>query len=119
MVRLCPQAYGIEKAICQVCLEVEGQTYETKELPGLDPTWEENHEFKISDPSSVKVTAIFKCGGKQVGDTQTYALDKLLKNKPTFKAIIVPGGKVDMLFNATNFGEAEAAADDDSFMDFL
>uniref|UniRef100_A0A7S0RX51 C2 domain-containing protein n=1 Tax=Pyramimonas obovata TaxID=1411642 RepID=A0A7S0RX51_9CHLO len=113
------KAYGIEKAICQVCLECEGQTFETKELPGLDPTWEENFDFKISDPETVKVTAIFKCGGKQVGDTQTYPLDKLIQNKATFKAIVVPGGKVDMLFNATNFGDAEAPQDDDSFMDFL
>jgi hypothetical protein len=31
----------------------------------------------------------------------------------------VPGGKADMLFSATNFGDAEAPKDDDGFMDFL
>jgi hypothetical protein len=40
------------------------------ELRGLDPTFEEHFYFKISDPETVKVTAYFKCGGKQVGDTR-------------------------------------------------
>mmetsp|Transcript_17760 Transcript_17760/g.29851 ORF Transcript_17760/g.29851 Transcript_17760/m.29851 type:complete len:1373 (-) Transcript_17760:276-4394(-) len=113
------KAYGIDTAICQVCLECEGQHENTKELRGLDPTWEENFYFRISDPATVKVTAFFKCGGKQIGDKQTYPLDKLLQNKPTFKAVIVPGGKADMLFSATNFGDSEAPKDDDGFMDFL
>jgi hypothetical protein len=105
--------------MCEVFLECEGQTANTKSLPGLDPTWEENFYFTISDPETVKMTAYFKCGGIKVGDTHEYPLDKLLQNKPTFKAIVVPGGKVDMLFNATNFGDTEAPADDDGFMDFL
>lgn len=113
------KAYGIETAICQVCLECEGQKAQTKELRGLDPTFEEHFYFKISDPATVKVTAYFLCGGKKIGDTQTYPLDKLLQGKSTFKAVIVPGGKADMLFKATNFGDAEAPKDDDGFMDFL
>ena len=102
-----------------MCLECEGQHENTKEVRGLDPIWEENFHFRISDPATVKVTAFFKCGGKQIGDKQTYPLDKLLQNKPTFKAVIVPGGKADMLFSATNFGDSEAPKDDDGFMDFL
>jgi hypothetical protein len=47
------QVYGIEKPMCKVVLECEGQTQETKELFGLDPIWEENFTFEVSDPESV------------------------------------------------------------------
>lgn len=34
---------------------------------------------------------------KKIGDEQTYLLNTLIIGKPTFKAIIVPGGKVGSL----------------------
>lgn len=56
---------------------------------------------------------------QQLGDKQTYALHKLLKGKQTYKGLVVPGGKADMMFTATNFGDEEAEEEDDAFMDFL
>jgi hypothetical protein len=50
---------------------------------------------------------------------QTYALDKLLKGKQTYKGLVVPGGKADMMFTALDFGNDEAEDEDDAFMDFL
>lgn len=105
--------------MCQVVLIVEGVEMRTKELFGLDPIWEEDFHFNVSDPATVKVEAKFMCAGQQLGDTQTYPLNTLIKGKPTFKGIFVPGGKVDMMFTATNFGDEAEAEADDSFMDFL
>lgn len=69
--------------------------------------------------SQVQVKGTFYCAGVKMGDTHSYPLNKLIKMKPTFKAIIVPGGKVDMMFKATDFGDEDAPQDDDGFMDFL
>ena len=44
---------------------------------------------------------------------------KLLKGKQTFKGLVVPGGKADMMFTALDFGNEEAEEEDDAFMDFL
>jgi hypothetical protein len=46
-------------------------------------------------------------------------LNKLLKDKATYKGLVVPGGKADMMFTAIDFGDEEAADEDDAFMDFL
>jgi hypothetical protein len=43
----------------------------------------------------------------------------LLKGKATFKGLVVPGGKADMMFTAMNFGNDEPPDEDDAFMDFL
>lgn len=59
------------------------------------------------------------CSGQQLGDEQFYSLDKLLKGKATFKGLVVPGGKADMMFTAIDFGSEEAPEEDDAFMDFL
>jgi hypothetical protein len=69
--------------------------------------------------SQVQMKATLWCGGVQMGDTHSYPLNKLIKSKRTFKAIIVPGGKVDMFFNAVDFGEVDEPVEDDGFMDFL
>jgi len=52
-VRRWRQVYGIEKPMCKVVLECEGKTQETKELFGLDPIWEEDFTFEVSDPETV------------------------------------------------------------------
>ena len=56
---------------------------------------------------------------QQLGDKQSYALNKLIKNKQTYKGLVVPGGKADMMFTALDFGNDEAEEEDDAFMDFL
>lgn len=113
------KVYGIERPMCSVVLTCEGVTHTTEELFGLDPIWEANFEFQVSDPETVKVEGKLMCSGKQLGDMQTYALGTLVKGKPTFKGIIVPGGKVDMMFTAADFGNETEPEGDDSFMDFL
>lgn len=56
---------------------------------------------------------------KQIGDEQTYLLNLLKKGKPTYKGLIVPGGKVDMLFTAYGFGKEEVEEDDDGAFDMM
>ena len=111
--------YGIEKATCQVTIKCNGKEWKTTEERGLDPTWEQHVIFKINDPETDKISAVFHCAGIQLGDEQFYSLDKLLKGKQTFKGLVVPGGKADMLFTAVDFGSEEAQQEDDAFMDFL
>ncbi len=111
--------YGIEKATCQVTIKCNGKEWKTTEERGLDPTWEQHVIFKINDPEADKISAVFHCAGIQLGDEQFYSLDKLLKGKQTFKGLVVPGGKADMLFTAVDFGSEEAPQEDDAFMDFL
>ena len=101
------------------------RTYTTKVGIGLDPEWEETTEFTVEDPATQKVEGTFyvKCekngNEQQLGDMQTFALNKLLKGKQTFKGLVVPGGKADMMFTALDFGDDEPEEDDDAFMDFL
>ncbi|KAK3233537.1 hypothetical protein CYMTET_56179 [Cymbomonas tetramitiformis] len=113
------KAYNIKKPNCSVILSINGQTVQTTEKYGLDPEWEEDFTFKVANIEQ-KLEAKFMCGeGGQVGDTFHFLLDKLVLGKPTFKGLIVPGGKVDMMVTAVNFGEESAPVNDDSFMDFL
>ena len=111
--------YGIKKANCTVVVGLDGEEMSTKTLPGLDPEFEENFFFKVSDPATQKLWAKVIMDGQQIGDKQTYPLNKLVKNKDTFKGVIVPGGKADMLVKAIDFGEEQEAETDDSFADFL
>ena len=46
-------------------------------------------------------------------------LNVLIVNKPTFKAIIVPGGQVQMMFTAKGFGKEDAPVEDDGLLDLL
>ncbi len=58
-------------------------------------------EFPIEDENSTKCSALFSMGDqdnrKQIGDECSYLLNVLIKGKPTYKGLIVPGGKVDMM----------------------
>jgi len=117
--------YNIERPRCWVTVNVGEQTYTTQVGIGLDPEWEETTEFEIADPEVDKVEGTFfvKCekngNEQQLGDMQTFALNKLLLNKQTFKGLVVPGGKADMMFTALDFGDEQAEEEDDAFMDFL
>jgi hypothetical protein len=60
--------------------------------PGLDPTWEATYEFPVTDENAKCFASFYMGEGetlKQIGDEQTYLLNVLIKDKPTFKAIIV------------------------------
>jgi hypothetical protein len=117
--------YNIERPRCWVTVSHGDVKYTTKVGIGLDPEWEEETFFEIADPETDKIGAEFfiKCeknGNEQMlGDAQSYALNKLLKGKQTYKGLVVPGGKADMMFTAVDFGDEEAAEEDDAFMDFL
>jgi hypothetical protein len=117
--------YNIERPRCWVTVSLGDVKYTTQVGIGLDPEWEEETFFEIADPETDKIGAEFfiKCeknGNEQMlGDAQSYALNKLLKGKQTYKGLVVPGGKADMMFTAMDFGDEEAAEEDDAFMDFL
>ena len=104
---------------------IRDRSHTTQVGIGLDPTWEEDVEFEVTNPEEQKVEGTFyiKCekngNEQQLGDKQSYALGKLLKGKQTFKGLVVPGGKADMMFTALDFGNEEAEEEDDAFMDFL
>jgi len=111
--------YGIERATCKVVLKYKDLVYESQELPGLDPTWDEEFIFCVDEPESDKISAVFYVKDQLLGDEQHYALNKLIKGKATFKGLIVPGGKADFMFTAVNFGDDAPPEEDDAFMDFL
>ncbi|GAX81361.1 hypothetical protein CEUSTIGMA_g8792.t1 [Chlamydomonas eustigma] len=117
------KAYGVAKALCSVKVKLEGKEIHTDVLPGLDPTWEATYEFPVTDENTSKCCASFYMGEgetlKQIGDEQTYLLNVLTKDKPTFKAIIVPGGQVEMMFTARGFGKEDAPEEDDGLLDLL
>lgn len=117
--------YNIERPRCWVTVSFGETKYTTQVGVGLDPEWEETTEFTINNAEEDKIEAIFyvKCekngNEQQLGDKQSYALNKLIKNKQTYKGLVVPGGKADMMFTALDFGNDEAEEEDDAFMDFL
>jgi len=113
------KAYGIEKPVCQAFVKLNDQVFATSADYGLDPVWETSAEFGLNDPKTDKVSAVLYCQGMQIGDECTFLLDKLIKGKATYKGLIVPGGKVDMLFTAESFGLEKAEEASDDFMDFL
>ena len=101
------------------------KTVKTKKLPGLDPTFEEEFEFEFEDPEKTKFSGCFFMGTdnneKQIGDEIDFLLTALVKGKPTYKAIIVPGGKVEMMATAVDFGKdvEEKGKDVDDLFDAL
>ena len=84
--------YGIEKPKCKVVLKYKEHEYTSQELPGLDPTWEEEFIFCVDDPENDKISAVFYMCDQKLGDEQHFALNKLLQKKQTFKGLVVPGG---------------------------
>lgn len=116
------KAYDIDKARCYVIVKVNDKEVKTTEKAGLDPEWEEEFEFDVNDPETDKCSAKFFMGsegGKQIGDEQFYILNLLIKGRPTYKALIVPGGKVDLMVTAVDFGSEKEPEVDSSFMDAL
>lgn len=111
------QAYGIDKAICHATITCGGKTVQTKKIAALDPVFEETFEFEFDDVEKTKFSGAFYMGSegneKRVGDEIEFLLTALVKGKPTYKALIVPGGKVDMLATALDFGkDADASGED-------
>merc|ERR1712023_99047 len=119
------RAYGVDKPECYVIVKCGGKEVKTAKLPGLDPVFEETFDFEFEDPASTKFSGVFFMGTDgnevQIGDEIDFLLTALVKGKPTYKAIIVPGGKVEMLATAVDFGkEAEEGSKDvDDLFDAL
>uniref|UniRef100_A0A061S172 C2 domain-containing protein n=1 Tax=Tetraselmis sp. GSL018 TaxID=582737 RepID=A0A061S172_9CHLO len=111
------KAYNVDKAACYVKLTCGDKEVRTKKLPGLDPVFEETFDFEFDDPATTKFAGCFFMGSDgnevQVGDQIDFLLTALNKGKPTYKALIVPGGKVEMLATAVDFGkEADESGED-------
>eukprot|EP00793_Prasinoderma_coloniale_P006739 PRCOL_00001569-RA len=116
------KAYGIEKPDCTCTVGIEGteQSFTTRTERGLDPQWEQTATFEVANPSKDRLWGKFFMNNNtlQIGDQQFFNLDKLVTGKPTFKGIIVPGGKVDLMVTAVDFGteDKETTLDDMNFM---
>mmetsp|Transcript_23016 Transcript_23016/g.75016 ORF Transcript_23016/g.75016 Transcript_23016/m.75016 type:complete len:195 (+) Transcript_23016:22-606(+) len=124
--RIDMKIYNIGKPRCQTVLKVDGQSATTKLLPGLDPIFDETFTFTVpnkNNVSDVKFSGIFYMdeapNTKQIGDEQFFLMDKFYIGKPTYKALIVPGGKVELMVTCLDFGKAEEEVDDTSFMDSM
>merc|ERR1712127_920584 len=92
--RIDTKAEGIEKPNCQAIIALGDQEYKTKILPGLDPQFDENTTFTIESlKDRLSAKFFMNQGEKQIGDEQFFFLDKLIKGVPTYKGLIVPGGK--------------------------
>eukprot|EP00235_Prasinoderma_singulare_P005234 CAMPEP_0119169830 /NCGR_PEP_ID=MMETSP1315-20130426/13149_1 /TAXON_ID=676789 /ORGANISM="Prasinoderma singularis, Strain RCC927" /LENGTH=171 /DNA_ID=CAMNT_0007163473 /DNA_START=15 /DNA_END=527 /DNA_ORIENTATION=+ len=120
--KLDTKAYGIEKPDCTVVVGIEGTdlSFTTQTQRGLDPQFEETATFEVKDVTKDRLFGKFfmNKNTKQIGDEQFFNLDKLVTGKPTFKGIIVPGGKVDMMVTAVDFGveDKETDLDEMGFM---
>ncbi|WIA30259.1 hypothetical protein OEZ86_000349 [Tetradesmus obliquus] len=117
------KAYGVTKQRSYVVVKVGDKEEKTTVGLGLDPTWEETFEFTVTDEATTKCFVKFMMGAegeeKQIGDECEYLLPALIINKPTYKGLIVPGGKVDMMFTAKGFGKEDVEVDDSALMDLL
>jgi hypothetical protein len=111
---------GIGKA--WVKLIVGNQEHKTSEKAGLDPVWEEEYQFQITDPETDKLVVQFYLGSVQIGFDGVFVLDGLKQKQSTYKGLAVPGGKVDFNLRAEDFGklaEEEGADGDDDWMSFV
>lgn len=117
------KAYGVTKQRSYVVVKVGDQEKQTSVGLGLDPTWEETFEFTVADEATTKCFVKFMMGAegeeKQIGDECEYLLNVLIIAKPTYKGLIVPGGKVDMMFTAKGFGKEDVEVDDSALFDLL
>jgi len=106
-----------------VVLRVGDKEQQTTVGLGLDPTWEQTFEFPVADENTTKCFVKFMMGAegeeKQIGDECEYLLNVLVTAKPTYKGLIVPGGKVDMMFTAKGFGKEDVEVDDSAFLDLM
>merc|ERR1711907_364493 len=65
-----------------------------------------------------KTTLFF--GDVKIGLTAEYGVSDLIKGKLKYRGMAVPGGKVDLMLRALDFGpEEEEEEDDMSFLDML
>ena len=103
-----------------VGIEGTDLSFTTQTQRGLDPQFEETATFEVKDVTKDRLFGKFfmNKNTKQIGDEQFFNLDKLVTGKPTFKGIIVPGGKVDMMVTAVDFGveDKETDLDEMGFM---
>lgn len=117
------QAYGVTKQRSYVVVKVGDVEKQTTVGLGLDPTWEETFEFAVPDENTTKCFVKFLMGAEgeeqQIGDECEYLLNVLIVDKPTYKGLIVPGGKVDMMFTAKGFGKEDVPVDDSALMDLM
>lgn len=117
------KAYNITKQRSYVVVKVGDEEKQTTVGLGLDPTWEESFEFTVSDENTTKCFVKFMMGAegeeKQIGDECEYLLGVLVADKPTYKGLIVPGGKVDMMFTAKGFGKEDVPVDPTAFLDLM
>jgi len=117
------KAYGVTKLRCITVVRVGDKEERTTVGLGLDPTWEETFEFPVADENTTRCFVKFLMGAEgeeqQIGDECEYLLNVLVADKATYKGLIIPGGKVDMMFTARGFGKDEVVEDPGAFLDLM
>eukprot|EP01007_Sphenomonas_quadrangularis_P003772 NODE_814_length_1153_cov_624.315217_g659_i0.p1 GENE.NODE_814_length_1153_cov_624.315217_g659_i0~~NODE_814_length_1153_cov_624.315217_g659_i0.p1 ORF type:complete len:296 (+),score=128.41 NODE_814_length_1153_cov_624.315217_g659_i0:64-951(+) len=119
--KLDPDAYGVKKRDGWCKLVLGDQEFKTRQEPGkLDPQWEETFTFEVCDPATQKLQCSFYLGDVQIGVTNEFILSVLKKGLATYKGMAVPGGKVDFMLKAVDFGVVEEEQEEESadWMDF-
>jgi hypothetical protein len=61
----------------------------------------------------IRSSILFTCASTSSAAAGEYLLNVLIINKPTYKGLIVPGGKVDMMFTAKGFGKEDGEQHED------
>ena len=104
-----------------VKLSVGNQEFKTTEKPGLDPVWEEEFTFQVTDPETDKLVVQFYLGTIQIGFDGVFVLDGLKTKQSTYKGLAIPGGKVDFNLRAEDFGKPaqEEEEGEDDWMAFV
>lgn len=112
------KAYGLNRPNCWVKINVGPHEARTETKFGLDPIWEDVYEFRFdTEPTETHFTSTFymdeaQDGGVQIGDTQRFLLEVLVKGKQMFKQLVVPGGGVNFMVTADNFGKEDVPMGD-------
>ena len=114
------EAYGVTKRHGWVKFQVGDQTHTIwapdSEIGKLDPLFELEHTFDITDEKDLPLKATFGMADKQIGDTHDYVASTIKKDQWTPKGMAVPGGSVSLQFKALGWGKVEEEADDDTWM---
>lgn len=97
-------AYGITKNMSKVIVKCGDKTVESPEKKGLDGSWECDFEFTCEEDSVIKTQLVID--DKPIGDEASHELKGLglIKGKRTYAKMLAPGGQVDFLIIAVDFG---------------
>lgn len=103
----------------QIRLRMAGQDIRSsRKTHTLTPEWDETFKLDVYDILNDKLTVTAYLGEDEAGEG-FLLLDKLIKEKSTYKGVAVKGGRLDMTLKALDFGAEEKGEEEDGdWMDF-